>query len=189
MPWRPAQEGRPYYPYGDDLKEEKALSPMLQIREVAMMMIMDKITDKPRWQQKVFNDDIVEKWRKECMGRSEEGLFARIMQGKEQDQIPMPRCRIVTGDMFAYMMDELRAKATYYEQTCLIPTLDAGGNTIVKSDDLIPGDLHEDLLQAFDTLRQDQATNIDWHPDTNNMVQDLVHPSMYPFVYGEFSES
>jgi hypothetical protein len=185
LPWRPVDHGRAYFPYGDDLVKEGGLSPMLQVREVAMMIIMDKITDRPRWQQKVFNDTIVDRWRNECMQQSEAGLFARIMQGKECDKIPLPRCRIVTEAMFTIMMEELRAKAKYAEQTCLVPTLDAGGNTVVKSDDLISPDLHDELLRAFNTLRLDQAADVDWHPDTNEMVQDTVHPSMYPFVYGE----
>jgi hypothetical protein len=43
--------------------------------------------------------------------------------------------------------------------------------------------LHEALRAAFDRLKTDQATSPDWHPNSNDMVQDLVHPSMYPFVY------
>jgi hypothetical protein len=40
------------------------------------------------------------------------------------------------------------------------------------------------LCDAFDALKADHAASPDWHPDSNNMVQDLVHPSMYPLVYG-----
>jgi hypothetical protein len=28
------------------------------------------------------------------------------------------------------------------------------------------------------------STSPDWHPNSNEMVQDLIHPSMYPLVYG-----
>lgn len=31
----------------------------------------------------------------------------------------------------------------------------------------------------------DQQENPDWHPGTDSMVQDLVHPSLYPLVYGK----
>ncbi len=27
-------------------------------------------------------------------------------------------------------------------------------------------------------------TDIDWHPDSNDIVRDLVHPSMYPYIKG-----
>lgn len=62
--------------------------------------------------------------------------------------------------------------------------MDAAGNSVVKSDSLLPELLKNDLRAAFDKLRADQASNVDWHPQSNEQVQDLVHPSMYPFVYG-----
>jgi hypothetical protein len=48
----------------------------------------------------------------------------------------------------------------------------------------VPPELHLGLRQAFTQLQADQASNPDWHPNTNEIVQDLVHPSMYPLVYG-----
>jgi hypothetical protein len=77
----------------------------------------------------------------------------------------------------------LRNKAPYFVKTGLIPTLDSDGNAIVKSDNLMSAELRDELKQAFETLRADQAGNVDWHPGTNDMVQNLAHPSMYPFVY------
>lgn len=78
----------------------------------------------------------------------------------------------------------MRNKAKYFVETGLIPTLDSAGNTIVKSDKLISDRLRDELVEAFETLRADQAVNVDWHPRSNDMVQNLVHPSMYPFVFG-----
>ncbi len=40
---------------------------ILTVRELNMMAIMDKITDKPNWDQKVFDDTIVKKWRQEAL--------------------------------------------------------------------------------------------------------------------------
>lgn len=55
---------------------------------------------------------------------------------------------------------------------------------MVKYDSLVSSKLHEALSQAFDTLWADQQLAPDWHPHSTEMVQDLVHPSMYPLVYG-----
>lgn len=33
-----------------------------------MMAIMNKITDKPDWDKKVFDESIVRKWRQEALG-------------------------------------------------------------------------------------------------------------------------
>lgn len=62
--------------------------------------------------------------------------------------------------------------------------LDTDGNSIIKSDTIVPSELHNTLRSSFDKLRADQASDVDWHPRSNGMVQNLVHPSMYPFVYG-----
>lgn len=74
-------------------------------------------------------------------------------------------------------------------ETGLIPTLDSAGNAIIKSDNLISDRLRHELVGAFETLRADQAANVDWHPRSNDMVQNLVHPSMYPFVFGMYLSS
>lgn len=64
-----------------------------------------------------------------------------------------------------------------------MPTLDASA-TVVKSDILVKADLHDSLRQAFRRLQNDQADGPDWHPNSGGLVQDLVHPSMFPLVYG-----
>ena len=57
-------------------------------------------------------------------------------------------------------------------------------NTAIKSDSLVGNELQQGLKAAFEKLRVEQAVEPDWRPGSENMVQDLVHPSMYPFVYG-----
>lgn len=66
----------------------------------------------------------------------------------------------------------------------MVPTLDASA-TVVKSDVLVKTDLRDSLIKAFKQLQDDQADNPDWHPNSGDMVQDLVHPSMFPLVYGQ----
>lgn len=80
-------------------------------------------------------------------------------------------------------IEELKSKAKYFEESSLIPTLDASA-TVVKSDNLVPTKLSDALSQAFHKLKLDQQSSPDWHPNSGEMVQDLVHPSMFPLVYG-----
>jgi hypothetical protein len=56
--------------------------------------------------------------------------------------------------------------------------------SVAKSDTLVSGELHEALRRSFNKLKLDQQASPDWHPNSQDMVQDLVHPSMYPLVYG-----
>ena len=39
---------------------------ILTVRELSMLALMDRITDKPFWHHKVFEQGIVDKWRKEA---------------------------------------------------------------------------------------------------------------------------
>jgi Domain of unknown function DUF4246, N-terminal len=49
-----------------------AFSSMLQVREVAMMSIMEDLADKEDWQTQVFDEGIVSKWRTETLAISDE---------------------------------------------------------------------------------------------------------------------
>jgi hypothetical protein len=81
------------------------------------------------------------------------------------------------------IVQELQIKARYYEKSGIIPTLDACA-TVTKSDKLVTPELHKSLQKAFDDFKADQLASPDWHPGSKDMVLDLVHPSMYPLVYG-----
>ena len=73
-------------------------SELLQVREVAMMMLMDRLTDKPNWHETVFDDAIVAEWRAEVLTQPEDAIFHEIVTEK---WIPMPkRTRIVTRTAF-----------------------------------------------------------------------------------------
>ncbi|KAL2129749.1 hypothetical protein VTI74DRAFT_7339 [Chaetomium olivicolor] len=164
-----------------------AKSHMLLVREVAMMLVMDRLTDKPDWHVKVFDETIADKWRQEALAWPEEDLWNRISNIsasiRERGWGPERPKNILDKDSVDYCILELRQKAEHFKETSIVPTLDATFS-IAKSDDLVPGELHSALRDAFTQLKADQASNPDWHPNTNETVQDLVHPSMYPLVYG-----
>lgn len=77
-----------FYPIDPSKGRYSSTSPILQMREVAMMMFMEKITDKERWNEKVLDQDIVAKWKQEAMEMPERGLYDRIMWEKHTHKIP-----------------------------------------------------------------------------------------------------
>ncbi|CAJ2504218.1 Uu.00g116120.m01.CDS01 [Anthostomella pinea] len=166
-----------HYPIGAHDNCHGAQSGLLAVREVAMMLIMDRLTDKPDWDKKVFDEEIVARWRKEALEYPDESLWSQATSGKSiwntsdgpldhsTSGIP-PLKGIMTAETFDYCVQELRSKAKYYATSGVIPTLDAYAS-VVKLDSLA-----------------DHSTSPDWHPNTGDMVQDLIHPSMYPLVYG-----
>jgi len=164
------------YSIGSHPNSGSETSPMLQVREVAMMGLMDRLTDKPNWHEKIFNDEIVSKWRQEAMSQPEDGLYP--------GPAPADRTRLISDKVFNNCVAELRDKATFFKESGLIYTLDSGNESyIIKADAIMKPDLHHELKQAFNRLLADQAAKPDWHPWTSDMVQDIVHPSMYPFVF------
>ncbi|KAH7402048.1 hypothetical protein DE146DRAFT_452216 [Phaeosphaeria sp. MPI-PUGE-AT-0046c] len=153
-------------------------SELLYIRELAMMDIMEKITDKPDWHKKIMNDEIAAKWRQEALDIPDEKLYSFTDGNSEKRPT-----NVLSENTVDCCIKELRSKAKYFEKTGIVPTLEACAS-VAKSDTLVSGELHENLRTAFDKLKADQQSSPDWHPNSNNMVQDLVHPSMYPLVYG-----
>jgi len=83
--------------------------------------------------------------------------------------------------MFAYCIDELRYKSKIFQQSGIITAYDVG---IVKSDTAIPSHLRKALCTAVEPLENVPDVHKDWHPGSNEMVLDLVHPSLFPVVYG-----
>ncbi|KAF3047191.1 hypothetical protein E8E12_011596 [Didymella heteroderae] len=79
-------------------------------------------------------------------------------------------------------IQELRNKAKFFEKSGKVPTLYAHA-VVVKSDTLVSDLLHESLLAAFARLKTDQADSPDWHPNSGDRVQNLVHQSLFPLVY------
>jgi hypothetical protein len=55
-------------------------SEMLLIREVAMMIVMDRLTDKPDWHLKVFDDAITAKWTEEALAIPVDQLLNEIVE-------------------------------------------------------------------------------------------------------------
>jgi hypothetical protein len=176
----------------------------LPVREVAMMNVMESLTDKSNWHTKVNDDAIVSKWRAEALAMPNMHWW-HLVRGPEdwygeEERLKVPE-NIMSGDAFdcvslkaikpmmtcqddnsAQCIQELRSKAKFFEKSGMIPTLDAHA-VVVKSDSLVSKPLHESLLTSFETLKANQADSPDWHPNSDDKVQNLVHPSLFPLVY------
>lgn len=55
---------------------------------------------------------------------------------------------------------------------------------IWHSDTLVPTSLRTELIDAARLLEDIPEEKKDWHPNSDDQVLDLVHPSLYPVVYG-----
>lgn len=121
--------------------------------------MMNDITDKPSWDEKVFDRDIVAKWTDEAISKM--GF---------------------TRDMVEWCIAELRDKALEFRRTGMVGVLDVG-TEIVKSDTVVGAEIREELVRNCERLSAE--VEVDWHPGSNGQVRNLVHPSLYSLVYGQ----
>ena len=52
---------------------------ILTVRELNMMEMMDKITDKPDWNKKVFDDKLVRRWREEALATEDRDVSEAML--------------------------------------------------------------------------------------------------------------
>lgn len=64
-----------------------------------------------------------------------------------------------------------------------MPAIDAEA-AVYMSDTIIPEALKEELKAAAAPLEDVPAKHQDWHPGSDEKVLDLVHPSLFPLLYG-----
>lgn len=131
--------------------------PMRTLNEKAVDGFSAAIRVKPRWWEKVHDETIVGKWRAEFLQQnSKEALFELCIQ-------------------------QLRFLATKITEGGVRPS---PVNRVFESDAVLDEELRSSVLQALRPLEEVPKGEKDWHPGSNNQVLDLVHPSLYPLVYG-----
>ncbi|KAI9645911.1 hypothetical protein NHQ30_005348 [Ciborinia camelliae] len=133
--------------------------PAVTARELAMVALMNNLTDKPDWQVGVFDSATIARWR-------EENYMNYLMSEKAWD----------------WCVKELRDKAMEFNEKGFVKALDTG-SCICKSDVLVPESLGAEIRDdiAVSLERGDR----DWQPKSNEQVLNLVDPSLFPLVYGK----
>lgn len=86
LPIRHNAWGAVTYPHGADNEgiSGGTESELLYIRELAMMDIMEKLTDKPGWYEKILDDEIAAKWRQEALDIPDKELYNFTNGGGEK---------------------------------------------------------------------------------------------------------
>ncbi len=83
-------------------------SEILLVREVAMMLVMERLTDKPNWHVKVFDDEIADRWKTEALAWPNEDLWYRISQmnpSMEADSQPKMLQEILSKESVDYVSE------------------------------------------------------------------------------------
>ncbi|KAF4898426.1 hypothetical protein CGCVW01_v013638 [Colletotrichum viniferum] len=133
-----------------------------------MMKFINALSDKPEWWRKVQDDEIARKWKKEALSM-EWTLYLNHAD--------------FTPAMADACFSELKKKAVLYEQTGLMLVLDYS-IAVIKSDAIMTPDMAASLRKGVKPLEEVPEEDKDWHPNSNEQVLDLVHPSLWPLMYG-----
>ncbi|KAL8658464.1 MAG: hypothetical protein Q9202_007558 [Teloschistes flavicans] len=83
--------------------------------------------------------------------------------------------------MVDWAIAEVKYKAKLSTEIDCIEALDG----IWKSDTIVKEELRRALMKAVQPLEDVPEKERDWHPGSNDQVLNLVHPSIYPLVYGQ----
>jgi hypothetical protein len=78
-------------------------------------------------------------------------------------------------------MQELEFKAKMFHNSGSVSVLDGD---VCKSDTLASSELRQSLVEAVKYLEDADPLDRDWHPDSDEQVLNLVHPSLFPLIYG-----
>lgn len=93
-----------------------------------------------------------------------------------------PQVVDISEEMIDYCFEELRYKAKAFRRTRIVTVYDGD---VVKSDSIVPYELKVALRSAAAPLENVAPNQQDWHPQSDGLVLDLVHPSLFPVVYGK----
>ncbi|KAE8453577.1 hypothetical protein EG329_010438 [Mollisiaceae sp. DMI_Dod_QoI] len=144
-----------------DVSDGAISLPLTTLREFTMLQVMNHLTDKPDWHKKVFDENIAQKWKDEAMAT---------------------KGRDVSQKMVDWIIDELRWKAEAFRETGAISIYNGD---VVKSDVAIPESIKVQLQAEVQKLEIVPERYKDWHPGSEKQVLDLVHPSLFPLIYGQ----
>ncbi|OMJ13191.1 hypothetical protein AYI69_g9098 [Smittium culicis] len=125
--------------------------------ELDIMKVLCEIKNKVNWYQKIKSDEIRGKWIKELSSQFSEPVIK-------------------------YAIDELIFHIDNSPEGKILP---GPVDRTYVSDSIIPTNLQEDLINHVSKLENVPERELDWHPGSNKQVLDLVHPSLFPVVFGE----
>ncbi|KAF6763605.1 hypothetical protein DFP72DRAFT_986495 [Ephemerocybe angulata] len=165
-PWKPGGYSSTLFPNAlVDTGDEGAVLKLITLREITMLRFMNAITDKPKWTEKVFDEQIIKKWEQESI--------------REES----PNESEMTKKMFDYCIQELQYRAKNFA-TSPRGAIQVFPGNVWKSDIAVPEETKLSLLKFVQPLEAVPEHKKDWHPGSYGKVLDLVHPSLFPLIYG-----
>ncbi|KAH6590646.1 hypothetical protein BASA50_009237 [Batrachochytrium salamandrivorans] len=131
--------------------------------ELRYLEFIGSLLAKSNWWEKIHDELISSRWRSEALAQD------------------------VSEAIIDLAFDQLRSFCQHYIHKA------SHGSTIISPgavertfvmDHGVPASVYKSLIHGVAILEDVPDYKKDWHPGTNNMVLDLVHPSLFCLVYG-----
>ena len=126
--------------------------------ECTMVNLSGTIRAKPKWYEKMKDETIRNKWKQEALGQN-----------------------LLTEKQIDYVLAELEYYNAIRDGSMEMSSIDG----VWQSDELIPIHMKQSLIEHVNKLENIPESEKDWHPGTNQQILDLVHPSLFCYVYNE----
>eukprot|EP01083_Nonionella_stella_P132901 404076_1 len=99
----------------------------------------------------------------------------------------VPMCIAIDEDEYYDLSYEIGQNGEWLYLTCLWSKCQENLSVpegIALADGLVAEPLHQKLMLQIDALADNTNTEADYHPHSNGIVRDLVHPALYSYVKG-----
>ncbi|EPS38527.1 hypothetical protein H072_7739 [Dactylellina haptotyla CBS 200.50] len=171
-PRRVREEARPESFYPHPLDGEDVWGSCLAYKEQYIRSFSAAIRNKPNWTEKVLDRELFAKWLREAEKQNSKNDKTGSLTWDAAD-IAFAYKELT--EQYKPYVEELRKQGLTIE-----PDIDA----VWRTDQLIDEDLRKQLIDAVATLENVPDDKKDWHPGSKKQVLDLVHPSLWPIIYG-----
>ncbi|KAF3928731.1 hypothetical protein AA313_de0207408 [Arthrobotrys entomopaga] len=160
-----------YYPH--PLDGERVWGSTLPYREQYLRLFSAAVRNKPGWTEKITNRELFAKWLREAQKHHDTVQGDNKILTWNPDDIKYVYAELM--ECYKPYVEKLREEGLAVE-----PDIDG----VWRSDQLIDEELRKQLIEAVATLEDVPESEKDWHPGSKRQVLDLVHPSLWPIVYG-----
>ncbi|KAJ5648545.1 hypothetical protein N7490_004917 [Penicillium lividum] len=143
-----------------DIENKYTELPVLTLRELAMVEVMEQITDIPEWWKKIYDSNTAQEWKKMALDRGD----------------------MITKNMAEWIIDELKYKAMIYKVNDAVSLYNGD---VTKSDSNVPPSIVNDLKESTQVLEYQDDDLKFFHPGTLASQRDLLSVVLYPLVYGK----
>lgn len=127
-------------------------------RELEMLRLMSSLTERPAWEERVFDTLSMQTWQNEAM-----------------QEFPL-----ISPRAWDWCVSELRDKARRNKETGLIMVLNAGAG-VCKSDTIVPAALREEIKEFVASAWEHRVGQKNWEStlSPNQQAWNLIDPSLY----------